>query len=488
MKFGTDGVRGVANTDLTAAFALDLGRAAARVLGGTEAVVGGDTRVSTAMLEAAFVAGLASEGVVVHRLGVVPTPVVAFEAARRDCLGAMISASHNPYRDNGIKLFARGGTKLPDDVEERIEADVLGAAAARRRAGPAGRRRGQPGLPRPRARRRSRAAGSTGCASSSTPPTAPPAASPAAVRGRRRRRRSSSTPSPTAATSTPAAGPRTRRRWPRPCVEHGADLGLALDGDADRLLAVDHTGALVDGDHMHRHLRARHACPWRAARRHRRRDGDDEPRVPAGDGGRPASTSSSPPSATATCWRRSTPARYSLGGEQSGHVIFRDLATTGDGLLTGVILGDAVRRSGRPLADAGRGGDDPAARRCSSTCRSRRPMPDAAERVADEIAEVEAELGGRGRVLVRPSGTEPLVRVMVEAPTQDQADAGAETIAGRGRGPPADPDAARVGRVPVSSLSLHVRHRRHRQPSPDPSDADARRAARRARRRAGRPR
>ena len=95
------------------------------MLGGTEAVVGGDTRVSTAMLEAAFVAGLASEGVVVHRLGVVPTPVVAFEAARRRCLGAVISASHNPYRDNGIKLFARGGTKLPDDVEERIEADVL---------------------------------------------------------------------------------------------------------------------------------------------------------------------------------------------------------------------------------------------------------------------------------------------------------------------------------------------------------------------------
>ena len=127
MRFGTDGVRGVANTDLTASFALDLGRAAARVLGGTEAVVGGDTRVSTAMLEAAFVAGLASEGVVVHRLGVVPTPVVAFEAARRDCLGAVISASHNAYRDNGIKLFARGGTKLPDDVEERIEADVAGA-------------------------------------------------------------------------------------------------------------------------------------------------------------------------------------------------------------------------------------------------------------------------------------------------------------------------------------------------------------------------
>src|SRR6476469_5818034 len=125
MKFGTDGVRGVANVDLTASFALDLGRAAARVRGGTEAVVGGDTRVSTAMLEAAFVAGLASEGVAVHRLGVVATPVVAFAAARRDCLGAVISASHNPYRDNGIKLFARGGTKLTDEIERRIEAAVV---------------------------------------------------------------------------------------------------------------------------------------------------------------------------------------------------------------------------------------------------------------------------------------------------------------------------------------------------------------------------
>ena len=129
MKFGTDGVRGVANADLTPSFALDLGRAAARILAsgqnhGVEAVVGGDTRVSTAMLEAAFVAGMASEGVVVHRLGVVPTPAVAFEASRRNAIGAVISASHNPYRDNGIKLFARGGIKLPDEVEERIEGEV----------------------------------------------------------------------------------------------------------------------------------------------------------------------------------------------------------------------------------------------------------------------------------------------------------------------------------------------------------------------------
>ncbi|MEQ9162032.1 MAG: phosphoglucosamine mutase, partial [Ilumatobacter fluminis] len=125
MRFGTDGVRGRANTDLTASFALDLGRAAAKVLRASVAVVGGDSRLSTPMLEAAFVAGLAAEGVEVHRLGVTPTPAVAFEAQRLGAMGAVISASHNPYHDNGIKLFAVGGTKLPDDVERVIEAQLL---------------------------------------------------------------------------------------------------------------------------------------------------------------------------------------------------------------------------------------------------------------------------------------------------------------------------------------------------------------------------
>ena len=217
MKFGTDGVRGVANSDLTASFALDLGRAAARVLGGSEAVVGGDTRVSTAMLEAAFVAGLASEGVVVHRLGVVPSPVVAFESARRGCLGAVISASHNPYQDNGIKLFAPGGLKLSDAVEARDRGGRGRAPGAGGRPGPAARRRDQPGVRRARPRRARRSPPGRACASSSTPPTARPARSPAPLlRDDRRRRHRRSTTSPTAATSTPAAGRRTPRRSPRP--------------------------------------------------------------------------------------------------------------------------------------------------------------------------------------------------------------------------------------------------------------------------------
>ena len=129
MQFGTDGVRGRGNSELTAAFALDLGRAAARVLGASTAVVGGDSRISTPMLEAAFVAGLSSEGVEVIRLGVAPTAAIAFEAARLGAMGAVVSASHNPYEDNGIKLFAVGGTKLPDELEQRIEQALVALPA-----------------------------------------------------------------------------------------------------------------------------------------------------------------------------------------------------------------------------------------------------------------------------------------------------------------------------------------------------------------------
>ncbi len=135
MKFGTDGVRGRANVELTAADALALGRAAGQILGARVAVVGGDTRVSTPMLEAALVAGLASEGIEVHRLGVAPTPMVAFHAARLDAIGAVVSASHNPYHDNGIKLFGPGGTKLSDESESRIEGALSELSAPDREPG-----------------------------------------------------------------------------------------------------------------------------------------------------------------------------------------------------------------------------------------------------------------------------------------------------------------------------------------------------------------
>ncbi|MGH9272014.1 MAG: phosphoglucosamine mutase, partial [Ilumatobacteraceae bacterium] len=249
MKFGTDGVRGVANTDLTASFALDLGRAAARVLGGSEAVVGGDTRISTAMLEAAFVAGLASEGVVVHRLGVVPTPTVAFEAQRRNCLGAVISASHNPYQDNGIKLFDRGGTKLSDTTEQRIEAvvgdlpaptgepaqlvDVEDSAAYRQHLLDVLEGRSLAGLRIVVDAANGAASGMAGAVLAAT------GADVITIHD-----------TPDGRNVNDGCGATDTASLAGAVRTHRADVGLALDGDADRLLAVDAGGQLVDGDHV----------------------------------------------------------------------------------------------------------------------------------------------------------------------------------------------------------------------------------------------
>ena len=426
MKFGTDGVRGVANIDLTASFALDLGRAAARVLGGTDAVVGGDTRLSTAMLEAALVAGLASEGVAVHRLGVVPTPVVAFEAERRNCLGAMISASHNQYRDNGIKLFARGGTKLPDDVEQRIEAevdalplpsgdpaqlvDIEGSLAYLEHVLAALDGRRLDGM-------KLVVDAANGAASALAGPLlAMTGAEVIAIHSE-----------PDGRNINAGCGATDPASLATAVVAHGADVGLALDGDADRLVAVDHTGAVVDGDHIIGICAIdRHAAGLL-------RDATVVVTVMTNLGfriGMEAAGIKVVETAVGDRYVLEALAAggYSLGGEQSGHVIFRDLATTGDGLLTAVILCDAVHRSGRTLADLA-GAAMTRLPQVLVNVPVRAPMPDAAARVADEVAAVERELDGFGRVLVRPSGTEPLVRVMVEAPSQAAADAAAERIA-----------------------------------------------------------
>ena len=426
MKFGNDGVRGIANTDLTASFALDLGRSAARILGGTEAIVGGDTRVSTAMLEAAFVAGLASEGVVVHRLGVVPTPVVAFEAARRGCLGAMISASHNPYRDNGIKLFDRGGTKLPDALEERIEADV--AALPTPTAEPAqlvdvedspayrdhllelleGRR--LDGMRIVVDAANGAGSGIAGRVLAST------GADVITIHDQ-----------PDGLNINEGCGATDTASLAVAVRAHGADLGLALDGDADRLMAVDASGTLVDGDH----IIAIFALDLLA--RGRLREHTVVVTVMTNLGFRLAMETAGikvvvTPVGDRYVLEALDAGGFSLGGEQSGHVIFRDHETTGDGLFTGIALADAVRRSGVPLAELAAA----AMTRLPQVLVNvpvHVPVPDAAERVADVIALVEAELGDHGRVLVRPSGTEPLVRVMVEAPTQASAQSAADRLA-----------------------------------------------------------
>lgn len=426
MKFGTDGVRGVANVDLTPAFALDLGRAAARVLGGRAAVVGGDTRVSTAMLAAAFAAGLASEGHEVHQLGVVPTPAVAFEAARRDAIGAVISASHNPYHDNGIKLFAQGGTKLSDELERQIE-DELRA------------------LPAP--------AGDPGPLLDVEPSPAYVEHLWSVLEGRRLDGLHIVVDAANGAASALAeavfadvgakvtvinATPDGRNINDHCGATHldplstavvaiGADLGLALDGDADRLLAVDHNGVPVDGDHIlvltaldqrRRGLLARDTVVTT---------------VLANLGLRVAlETAGVAVVQTAVGDRYVLEAidanGFSLGGEQSGHVIFRSHASTGDGLLTGLVLADLVARAGAPLAELA-GAAMTRYPQVMINIRVAERVADPAAALADEIAAAERALADAGRVLVRASGTEPLVRVMVEALDDAIAITTAESLA-----------------------------------------------------------
>ena len=429
MRFGTDGVRGRANTELTPSNALDLGRAAARVLGAPLAVVGGDSRLSTPMLEAALVAGLASEGVEVHRLGLAPTPAVAFEAARLGAMGVVVSASHNPYHDNGIKLFAPGGTKLPDDVESRIEAalaELDGPAVA----DPGPIRDTPPGdgyvehlLAALDGRLLSGVRvvvdAANGAASGLVADVFQRSGADVVV--------VHATPDGTNINA--GCGATDPAALQALVTAERADVGIALDGDADRLIAVDEHGSVIDGDHtiaicaldMHERGLLRHDTVvvtvmtnlgFRLAMERvgihvvETRVGDRYVLEALLDGG------------------------YSLGGEQSGHVIFPDRATTGDGMLTALVLLDIVRRSGRPLSELAAAAMTRLPQVLVNVPVSQ-PRPDVAEQLAAEIRAAESALGATGRVLVRASGTEPMVRVMVEAETHELASRTADEIARR---------------------------------------------------------
>ena len=441
MQFGTDGVRGVAGLELTAAFATRLGRAAARVLGADgaqSAIVGGDTRESTLELDLALCRGLASEGLDVVRLGVAPTPLVAFEAQRRGAIGAVVSASHNPWTDNGIKLFAQGGIKLSDEVERRIEIE-LGELH-------------ESGGPRddesPEADRIIDAAAdhqayidhvlgfldgmrldgvrvvldaANGAGYEIGPAVLRAAGAEVIVVADR----------PDGRNINDGCGATDPAVVAAAVLTHGAHVGIALDGDADRLIAVDHNGAVVDGDHIIAiaagDLRARGAL----------RHDTVVVTVMTNLGFRLAMHDAGIAVVETAVGDRNVLAAlaeggYSLGGEQSGHVIFADHATTGDGILTAVALLDAVERAGRPLAEVAAAAMTPLPQVLVNVTVARR-MPDIAELLADEITAAEAELAGNGRVLVRPSGTEPLVRVMVEAPSDDLAHDVAERLADAAR-------------------------------------------------------
>ena len=446
LKFGTDGVRGVANRELTPELALNLGRAAARVLGGRRWLIGRDTRVSGPLLASALAAGLATEGAEVADLGVLPTPGVAHASATERVGAAMISASHNPFADNGIKLFAPGGTKLSDDVEERLEAELTALAVS--------------GDPRPRPE-----GGEVG-----TIVTDPSGVdryldhlTTRVLEGRRLDGLRVVVDAANGAASM-VAGPALERlgadvivihdepdgrninegcgsthpeSLQAAVVEHGAAVGLALDGDADRVLAVDAEGQLVDGDQIIG------ICAIDRHRNGRLANDTVVVTVMSNLGFRQGMAA-----AGITVVDTKVGDRYvleqldrgghQLGGEQSGHVIFRDLATTGDGLLTGITLLDVVARTGRDLADLAA----EAMTRLPQVMvnvRTERRDPAVIDAVAGPVAAAEARLGDRGRVLLRPSGTEPLVRVMVEAPTDAEAREVAEELAAAVAPPRTDP-------------------------------------------------
>ena len=432
MQFGTDGVRGVALSELTTDVATRIGRAAARVLGGdgvTTVVVGGDTRESTDVLDRALCAGFAAEGLEVVRFGVASTPQVAFEAQRRGSLGAVVSASHNPWTDNGIKLFACGGVKLADEVERRIESE-LGRLDAFTPAHAPGSIVDSPadhgayighvvdfldGLRLDGMRVVLDAA--NGAAHQIGPAVLRAAGAEVIVVA----------DSPNGRNINDGCGATAPSLVAVAVVEHGADLGIALDGDADRLIAVDHAGSVVDGDHIiaiiANDLRARGEL----------RHDTVVVTVMTNLGFRLAMSGAGIHVVETAVGDRYVlealaAGGFSLGGEQSGHVIFADHATTGDGVLTAIALLDAVQRAGRPLAEI-------AAATMTSlpqvlvNVRVANRMPDVADRIADEIAAAQLDLGDGGRVLVRASGTEPLVRVMVEAPTRDRAEHVANTLA-----------------------------------------------------------
>ena len=432
LKFGTDGVRGVANAELTPELVLALGRVAARVLGGDTFLVGRDTRLSGPLLQAALTAGLASEGADVVDLGVVPTPAVAHASAADNLPAAVISASHNPFPDNGIKLFAAGGRKLSDEIEERLEAELASVHAPPTRTGAD---LGHVRFDAAASERYVEHLLSTlerhaldglhvvlDCANGAASPVARDVFTRAGARVEVINDAPDGVNINEQCGSTDPDGLRAR------VTELGADAGLAFDGDADRVLAVDGSGALVDGDHVIA------VCARDLRDRGRLRDDTVVVTVMTNLGFRLAMAEQNINVVETKVGDRYVlealeEQHLSLGGEQSGHVIFRDLATTGDGLLTGLQLLDAVVRSGKPLAELA---ESAMTRLPQVLCNVRvaaREKLESATDLWDEVAAAEAELGDKGRVLLRPSGTEPVVRVMVEAPTEALAQTTADRLA-----------------------------------------------------------
>lgn len=434
IRFGTDGVRGVANVQITAEVALAIGRAVSRVFSPDRVVIGRDTRRSGSMLESAVAAGVTAEGADAVLLGVVPTPAVAVVCARDAVPGVVISASHNPYEDNGLKVFAPGGLKLSDDEQSAVEAaiaEVLSGAGPLAGGGSIGSVRPDPTA----AEAYADAVVATldgrdlagmhvvvDCANGANSTIAPDVLRSLGARV------SVLSDTPDGTNINAGCGSTHPDALRAAVVAEGAQVGIAFDGDADRLVAVDHTGALVDGDHIIA------LCALDLAARDELAHDTVVVTVMSNLGFHRAMASAGIHVEQTAVGDRNVleslaAGGYSLGGEQSGHIIFADRSTTGDGLLAALTLLDLLRRSGRPLAEL------------ASEAMTRlpqvlvnvavdAPMPDVAERIAGELAAAADALGQDGRVLVRPSGTEPVVRVMVEAVDRALAERTADELAG----------------------------------------------------------
>ena len=435
-RFGTDGVRGVANVELTPELVLALGRATARQIAAPTFLVGRDTRRSGPMLQAALAAGLASEGADVIDVGVLPTPALAWLSAVRNVPAVVISASHNPFGDNGIKLFARGGAKLSVETEAAIEEELdrildpsvkgpqsleghgvgtvtvesgLDEAYVEHLASLVDGRR-LDGL-------RLVVDSANGAASS--------------VAARVYERLGAEVVSigcqPDGTNINAGCGSTSTGTLASAVVEHQADLGLALDGDADRLLAVRPDGILANGDE----LIALFALDL--AERGQLAGNTVVVTVMTNLGFRLAMADRDVIVKETPVGDRHVLAAldkegFSLGGEQSGHIIFRRLATTGDGLLTGLVLADLVKRTGGPLDQLLDGLVTRVPQVLVNVPVPNTELLDGADAVWSAVAEEVERLGDSGRVLLRPSGTEPLVRVMVEAMGDGVAEAIAERL------------------------------------------------------------
>ncbi|WP_069163692.1 phosphoglucosamine mutase [Nocardia altamirensis] len=434
--FGTDGIRGLANESLSPELALRVSGAAAQILSRGKkrplAVVGRDPRASGEMLEAAVTAGLTATGVNVLQVGVLPTPAVAYLTGLYDaCFGVMISASHNPMQDNGIKIFAAGGHKLDDAIEDRIEAliaeDVMqrptGAGIGRVVNAAGARDHGQVvpdqySLAGTHERYVEHLVEATAQDLSGLTVVLDCAHGAAAEVGPAAFREAGATviainAEPDGLNINHGCGSTHIEQVQRAVREHGADLGLALDGDADRCLAADADGNVVDGDVILAILAlGMHEAGALA-------DNTLVGTVMSNLGLHIAMRAAGITLLTTAVGDRYVLEElrrggFSLGGEQSGHVIFPQFGTTGDGILTGLQLMARMARTGRTLADLA------SVLQTVPQVLVNVPVTDktvvaAAPEIREAVQEAERILGDSGRVLLRPSGTEQLVRVMVEA-------------------------------------------------------------------------